>query len=101
VVGLQAPAIMLLGVPADPGHRHAPTPASTGRAELRQRLCVGRQVHSDPWLGFLVGWVTIVGDDRFLAYTSAVTGSVMIQLAGRGLDSTRRAASPSTRRRPP
>jgi amino acid transporter len=41
---------------------------------------VGRSL--SPWLGFLVGWVSIVATVAFLAYTTAVTGSAMIQLAG-------------------
>ncbi|WP_405782922.1 APC family permease [Streptomyces sp. NBC_00859] len=41
---------------------------------------VGRSL--SPWLGFLSGWVNIVGTVVFLAYTTTVTGSVLLQLAG-------------------
>lgn len=40
----------------------------------------GAFAHS--WLGFLVGWVNIVATVAFLAYTTAVTGSAVLQLAG-------------------
>lgn len=33
-----------------------------------------------PWLGFLAGWLVMVGTLIFLAYTSAVSGSVILQL---------------------
>lgn len=36
-----------------------------------------------PWLGFLTGWVTLVGTLVFMAYTSAVTGSVFLQFANK------------------
>ncbi|MGW0209558.1 APC family permease [Streptomyces sp. NPDC003233] len=35
-----------------------------------------------PWLGFMVGWVNVVASVAFLAYTTAVTGSALLQLAG-------------------
>ncbi|KAB2362935.1 APC family permease [Actinomadura montaniterrae] len=41
---------------------------------------VGRVLN--PWLGFLVGWVNIVGTIVFLAYTTTVTGSALMLLAG-------------------
>ncbi|MQY07382.1 APC family permease [Actinomadura macrotermitis] len=40
---------------------------------------VGRWL--SPWLGFLTGWVNLVGTIVFLSYTTAVTGSALLQLA--------------------
>ncbi|MBW8487700.1 APC family permease [Actinomadura sp. PM05-2] len=42
---------------------------------------VGRSI--GPWPGFLTGWVLLVGSVVFMAYTSAVTGSVVLQFAGK------------------
>ncbi|MFI5807283.1 APC family permease [Streptomyces sp. NPDC051561] len=56
---------------------------------------VGRSL--GPWPGFLTGWVVLVGTMIFMAYTGAVTGSVILQflnklglhsLFGIGLDPT-------------
>ncbi|WP_030257729.1 APC family permease [Streptomyces violens] len=38
---------------------------------------VGRSI--GPWPGFLTGWVVLVGNVVFMAYTGAVTGSVILQ----------------------
>ena len=38
---------------------------------------VGRSLH--PWLGFLAGWITLVSALIFLAYTSSIAGSVLVQ----------------------
>ncbi|WP_407548461.1 APC family permease [Streptomyces sp. Pv4-95] len=38
---------------------------------------VGRSI--GPWPGFLTGWVVLVGNVVFMAYTGAVTGSVVLQ----------------------
>ncbi|MGA5561048.1 APC family permease [Streptomyces platensis] len=38
---------------------------------------VGRSI--GPWPGFLTGWVVLVGNVIFMAYTGAVTGSVVLQ----------------------
>ncbi|WP_406482368.1 APC family permease [Streptomyces platensis] len=38
---------------------------------------VGRTI--GPWPGFLTGWVVLVGNVIFMAYTGAVTGSVVLQ----------------------
>jgi amino acid transporter len=38
---------------------------------------VGRSI--GPWPGFLTGWVVVVGSVIFMAYTGAVTGSVVLQ----------------------
>ncbi|MFF3413968.1 APC family permease [Streptomyces sp. NPDC002698] len=81
VVGLHLPAIMLLAF--------LPILGIAGAFSRLNRVepnagngyvWVGRSL--SPWLGFLVGWVSIVATVAFLAYTTAVTGSAMIQLAG-------------------
>ncbi|MFD6554220.1 APC family permease [Streptomyces sp. NPDC058398] len=81
VVGLHLPAIMLLAfVPilgiAGAFSRLNRVEPNAGNGYV----WVGRSL--SPWLGFLVGWVSIVATVAFLAYTTAVTGSAMIQLAG-------------------
>ncbi|MFI1739898.1 APC family permease [Streptomyces sioyaensis] len=38
---------------------------------------VGRSI--GPWPGFLTGWVVLIGNVIFMAYTGAVTGSVVLQ----------------------
>ncbi|MGW4882738.1 APC family permease [Streptomyces sp. NPDC004262] len=81
VVGLHLPAIMLLAF--------LPVLGIAGAYSRLNRVepnagngyvWVGRSLN--PWLGFLVGWVNIVATVAFLAYTTAVTGSAMLQLAG-------------------
>ncbi len=81
VVGLHLPAIMLLAF--------LPVLGIAGAYSRLNRVepnagngyvWVGRSLN--PWLGFMVGWVTIVAVVAFLAYTTAVTGSALIQLAG-------------------
>ncbi|MFB6572093.1 APC family permease [Streptomyces noursei] len=81
VVGLHLPAIMLvafLPVLAIAGaygrlNRVEPDAGSSYR-------WVGRLLN--PWLGFLTGWVNVVGTVVFMAYTTAVTGSAVLQLLG-------------------
>ncbi|MFI0981156.1 APC family permease [Streptomyces sp. NPDC021093] len=47
---------------------------------------VGRAI--GPWSGFLTGWVILVGTMIFMAYTGAVTGSVILQFLNKlGIDS--------------
>ncbi|WP_406431739.1 APC family permease [Streptomyces sp. NBC_00631] len=81
VVGLHLPAIMLLAF--------LPVLGIAGAYSRLNRVepnagngyvWVGRSLN--PWLGFMVGWVNIVATVAFLAYTTAVTGSAMLQLAG-------------------
>ncbi|MFJ5884523.1 APC family permease [Kitasatospora cineracea] len=82
VVGLHLPAIMLLaflpvlGIAAGYGrlNRVEPDAGSSYR-------WVGKALH--PWLGFLTGWVNIVTTVVFMAYTTTVTGSAIIQLVGK------------------
>ncbi|ANP51160.1 amino acid transporter [Streptomyces griseochromogenes] len=86
VVGLHLPAIMLLAF--------LPVLGIAGAFSRLNRVepnagngyvWVGRSL--SPWLGFMVGWVNFVASIAFLAYTTAVTGSAMLQLAGEaGLD---------------
>ncbi|WP_439945656.1 APC family permease [Streptomyces sp. BBFR109] len=42
---------------------------------------VGRSIGA--WPGFLTGWVVLVANVVFMAYTSAVTGSVILQFVGK------------------
>ncbi|MFJ9539514.1 APC family permease [Streptomyces sp. NPDC101225] len=81
VVGLHLPAVMLLAF--------LPVLGIAGAFSRLNRVepnagngyvWVGRSL--SPWLGFMVGWVNIVATLAFLAYTTAVTGSALIQLAG-------------------
>ncbi|MEV5849424.1 APC family permease [Streptomyces sp. NPDC051985] len=81
VVGLHLPAIMLLAF--------LPVLGIAGAYSRLNRVepnagngyvWVGRSLN--PWLGFMVGWVNIVATVAFLAYTTAVTGSAILQLAG-------------------
>ncbi|MGW2560342.1 APC family permease [Streptomyces sp. NPDC001514] len=81
VVGLHLPAIMLvaflpvLGIAGAFSRLNRVEPnAGNGY------VWVGRSL--SPWLGFLVGWLAIVATVVFLAYTTAVTGSAILQLAG-------------------
>ncbi|WP_395298717.1 APC family permease [Kitasatospora hibisci] len=81
IVGLHLPAIMLLAflpVLAIAGgygrlNRIDPDAGSSYR-------WVGRTL--SPWLGFLTGWVNTVGTVVFMAYTTTVTGSAIVQLLG-------------------
>ncbi|MEU8689373.1 APC family permease [Streptomyces sp. NPDC048665] len=81
VVGLHLPAIMLLAF--------LPVLGIAGAYSRLNRVepnagngyvWVGRSL--SPWLGFMVGWVNCVASVAFLAYTTAVTGSALLQLAG-------------------
>ncbi|MFJ6728836.1 APC family permease [Streptomyces sp. NPDC091281] len=82
VVGLQTPALLLLAFLPVLG-------IATAYARLNRSepncgngyVWVGRSL--GPWPGFLTGWVTLIASIVFCAYTSAVTGSVLLILAGR------------------
>ncbi|MFJ4713725.1 APC family permease [Streptomyces sp. NPDC088785] len=81
-VGLQAPAILLVAFVPILGI--ATAYARLNRVERNMGsgyVWVGRSL--GPWLGFLTGWVTLVGTLIFMAYTSAVTGSVFLQFANK------------------
>ncbi len=79
VVGLHLPIIMLLAFLPIIGISGA-----YGRLNRSEPNCgnsyvwVGRSLN--PWLGFLSGWVNIVGTVVFMAYTTTVTGSALFQL---------------------
>ncbi|MFF1903523.1 APC family permease [Kitasatospora sp. NPDC058218] len=81
VVGLHLPAIMLLaflpvlGIAGAYGRLNRVDPDSGS-----SYTWVGRVLN--PWLGFLTGWVNTVGTVVFMAYTTTVTGSALIQLLG-------------------
>jgi amino acid transporter len=81
MVGLHLPALMLLAF--------LPVLAIAGGYGRLNRVdpnagnsysWVGRTLN--PWLGFLSGWVNIVGTVVFMSYTTAVTGSAIVQLLG-------------------
>ncbi|GGS69303.1 APC family permease [Streptomyces cinerochromogenes] len=81
VVGPHLPAIMLLAFLPVLGIAGAY--ARLDRVEPNAGngyVWVGRSL--SPWLGFTVGWVNLVASVAFLAYTTAVTGSALLQLAG-------------------
>ncbi len=78
VVGPHLPAILLLGF--------LPILCVAGAYTRLNRVepnagntyvWVGRSLN--PWLGFLSGWTMIVATVAFLAYTTAVTGSAILQ----------------------
>ncbi|MEU3466149.1 APC family permease [Streptomyces sp. NPDC006733] len=81
IVGLHLPIIMVLAFLPILG-----IAAAYSRLNRVEPNCgnsyvwVGRSV--SPWLGFLSGWVNVVGTVVFLAYTTTVTGSALMQLAG-------------------
>ncbi len=81
VVGPHLPAVMLLAF--------LPVLAVAGGYGRLSRVdphagssyhWVGRTLH--PWLGFLSGWFGVVGAVVFMAYTTTVTGSALLGLAG-------------------
>ncbi|OIJ68928.1 APC family permease [Streptomyces mangrovisoli] len=81
VVGLHLPAIMLLAFLPILGIAGAFSRLNKVEPNAGNGyVWVGRSL--SPWLGFMVGWVNIVATIAFLAYTTAVTGSAMMQLAG-------------------
>ncbi|MFE0459447.1 APC family permease [Kitasatospora sp. NPDC058965] len=79
-VGLHLPAIMLvaflpvLGIAGGYGRLNRVEPDAGSSYRWCRTL--------NPWLGFLTGWVNIVGTIVFMAYTTTVTGSAIIQLLG-------------------
>lgn len=79
IVGLHLPAIMLLAflpvlaIAGGYGRLNAVEPDAGSSYRW-----VGRTL--SPWLGFLTGWVNTVGTVVFMAYTTTVTGSAIIQL---------------------
>lgn len=81
VVGLHLPIIMLLGFIPILGIASAYSRLNKVEPNMGSGyVWVGRSL--SPWLGFLTGWIGIVSTVVFLSYTTAVTGSALIQLAG-------------------
>ncbi|WP_030677675.1 APC family permease [Streptomyces cellulosae] len=82
IVGLQAPALLLLAFLPVLG-------IATAYARLNRSepncgngyVWVGKAL--GPWPGFLTGWVTLVGSVIFCAYTSAIMGSVVLIFANK------------------
>ncbi|QSE77924.1 APC family permease [Rhodococcus koreensis] len=81
VVGLQMPVVLLLAFVPILG-------IASGYARLNRvepncgnsYVWVGRSL--SPWLGFLTGWMAIVAVVVFMAYTTAIAGSAILQLGG-------------------
>ncbi|MDX2650349.1 APC family permease [Streptomyces sp. PA03-1a] len=81
-VGLQAPVVLLLAFLPVLG-------IATAYARLNRSepncgngyTWVGATL--GPWPGFLTGWVTLAGSVVFMAYTSAITGSVILAFANK------------------
>ncbi|WP_392754832.1 APC family permease [Streptomyces sp. LN590] len=82
-VGLHLPIIMLLGFLPILGIASAYSRLNRVEPNMGSGyVWVGRSL--SPWLGFLVGWIGIVSTVVFLSYTTTVTGSALLQLAGEG-----------------
>ncbi|MFC8229588.1 APC family permease [Streptomyces sp. NPDC057287] len=80
-VGLHLPIIMLLAFLPVLGIASAYSRLNAVEPNMGSGyVWVGRSL--SPWLGFLVGWIGIVATMVFLAYTTTVTGSALLQLAG-------------------
>ncbi len=81
IVGLHLPIIMALAIV--PVACIAGAYARLNRVEPNAGstyVWVGRSLN--PWLGFLCGWVMTFSMVLFLAYTTTVTGSALLALAG-------------------
>ncbi|WP_443034357.1 APC family permease [Streptomyces sp. BE147] len=80
-VGLHLPIIMLLAFLPILGIASAYSRLNRVEPNMGSGyVWVGRSL--SPWLGFLVGWIAIAATVVFLSYTTTVTGSALIQLAG-------------------
>lgn len=79
VVGLHLPVIMLLAFLPVLGIAGAYSRLNKVEPNCgNSYVWVGRSL--SPWLGFVSGWLTLVGTVVFLAYTTAITGSSILQL---------------------
>ncbi|MGW7054848.1 APC family permease [Streptomyces sp. NPDC054887] len=79
VVGLHLPIIMLLAFLPVLGIASAYARLNRSEPNMGSGyVWVGRSL--SPWLGFLVGWIGLVATVVFLSYTTAVTGSALLQL---------------------
>ncbi|MDT0390176.1 APC family permease [Streptomyces dubilierae] len=82
VVGLQAPALLLLAFLPVLGIALAYARLNRSEPNCGNGYTwVGRSL--GPWPGFLTGWVTLVGSIIFCAYTSAIMGSVVLLFANK------------------
>ncbi|MGW0989922.1 APC family permease [Streptomyces sp. NPDC002486] len=82
VVGLQAPALLLLAFLPVLGIALAYSRLNRSEPNCGNGYTwVGRSL--GPWPGFLTGWVTLVGSVIFCAYTSAIMGSVVLAFANK------------------
>ncbi|WP_443054584.1 APC family permease [Streptomyces sp. NBC_00683] len=82
-VGLHLPIIMLLAFLPILGIASAYSRLNRVEPNMGSGyVWVGRSL--SPWLGFLTGWIGIVSTVVFLSYTTTVTGSALLQLAGEG-----------------
>jgi amino acid transporter len=82
VVGLQAPALLLLAFLPVLGIALAYARLNRSEPNCGNGYTwVGRSL--GPWPGFLTGWVTLVGSVIFCAYTSAIMGSVVLAFANK------------------
>ncbi|MFF7765036.1 APC family permease [Streptomyces massasporeus] len=80
IVGLQAPALLLLAFLPVLGIALAYARLNRSEPNCGNGYTwVGRSL--GPWPGFLTGWVTLVGSVIFCAYTSAIMGSVVLAFA--------------------
>ncbi|MFF1357439.1 APC family permease [Streptomyces sp. NPDC058297] len=79
-VGLQAPAVLLVAFLPILGIASAYARLNRSEPNMGSGyVWVGKSL--GPWPGFITGWVTLIGTVIFMAYTSAVTGSVFLQFA--------------------
>ncbi|MGC0207711.1 APC family permease [Streptomyces levis] len=82
VVGLQAPALLLLAFLPVLGIALAYARLNRSEPNCGNGYTwVGRSL--GPWPGFLTGWVTLAGSVVFCAYTSAIMGSVVLLFANK------------------
>ena len=82
IVGLQAPALLLLAFLPVLGIALAYARLNRSEPNCGNGYTwVGRSL--GPWPGFLTGWVTLVGSVIFCAYTSAIMGSVVLAFANK------------------
>lgn len=81
IVGLHLPAVILLAFLPVLG-------IASGYARLNRVEPNAGNAYTwvggilNPWLGFLTGWVNLVAGIVFMAYTTTVTGSALLQLVG-------------------
>lgn len=98
-VGLQAPAILLVAFLPILGIASAYARLNRSEPNMGSGyVWVGKSL--GPWPGFITGWVTLIGTVIFMAYTSAVTGSVFLQFANKVAGTTPSGSRWTRTRRP-